>query len=511
MALVWIVTTGNSDVKLASDDGWGDLRSKKNEQLKPCHKKFGSLIKGDDNLFSLPARVMGIIYGDTWETHEDYFRFPLLEEFTKTLRDEGKNPDRIIVLLTDQEEIFLENNDNPRYDRSEDSPYWRDTSRLEPIFKHYFDQEFGKERVEFRSLEPETAKEGLDNWDSTLELVQEEFKGWRISKDDFVIVSHQASTPAISSAVQFVSLARFGEQVDFLTCNERDANLTRFLEGSKYLKGIRKKEAEALLKRYDYSGVQALLETYLQDGEGTKILLNAAVQWNFAEFKKFAEMLEEHQDFQEIVRQRTRKDNWWWTAYEATYLALVRFRQGNTVEAIFHSFRAVEGLLRNWVDEDYLAKALRENDPRKYIHSKDGSAIERSGGKKFQAFGKDLYYFFKEIGQKMNNKRMNEHIQKFGDCIFNRRNELFHQLKGLHQLEKLSSTGDLEEKEIVFRFWEITSNSEKDWMKRTIGCLNCICDQDYEFWDFNQDKASHEAASLMVKVHQELVDAIANL
>ena len=72
MSLVWIVTTGNSDFKLDRDDGFSHLRREKNLDLKPCQNKFSKLIQGDDHLFSLPARAMGIIYGDAWETHEKY-------------------------------------------------------------------------------------------------------------------------------------------------------------------------------------------------------------------------------------------------------------------------------------------------------------------------------------------------------------------------------------------------------------------------------------------------------
>jgi len=110
MAVVWIITTGNSDFKLEKEDGFSHLRTEKNQQLKPCQKDFPRLIKGDDNLFYLPARAMGILYGDTWDTHKNYFRFPLLEEFLKFLKkpeNEKKYPDRIIVVLTNQGKIFL--------------------------------------------------------------------------------------------------------------------------------------------------------------------------------------------------------------------------------------------------------------------------------------------------------------------------------------------------------------------------------------------------------------------
>jgi hypothetical protein len=69
-------------------------------------------------------------------------------------------------------------------------------------------------------------------------LVQQAFSSIEIDKNTTVYVSHQAGTPAISSAVQFVSLARFGKQVKFLVSNEYNPSLTKVIDASQYLKGI---------------------------------------------------------------------------------------------------------------------------------------------------------------------------------------------------------------------------------------------------------------------------------
>lgn len=331
MASIWIVTTGNSDVKLTSKDGWGDLRGQKNAQLKPCQKSFSHLAKDDNGLFSLSARALGIIYGDAWESHEQYFRFLLLEQFVKKLKDEGKSPDRIIVLLSNQEEIFSEDSEDRRYDRCEDSPYWRDTCCLEPIFKNYFDREFGQDKTEFIVLRLQTKEQGLDNWDAALELMQKQFKNIKIEKDDSVFVSHQAGTPAVSSAVQFASLAQFGDKVSFLIGNERDANLTKFSPSSAYLRGIRIQEAKALLGEgsYNYAGVDALIGDYIEDSPDITTLLNAAKNWNVAKFSDFLDCLKYYPLFASEVAERAREENWWWIAYEEAYLAVIREKQDN--------------------------------------------------------------------------------------------------------------------------------------------------------------------------------------
>jgi len=495
MAVVWIITTGNSDFKLEKEDGFSHLRTEKNQQLKPCQKGFPRLIKGDDKLFFLPARVMGILYGDTWDTHKAYFKFPLLDEFLKFIKNpqnKDKYPDRIIVLLTNQENIFLENSDDPRYDRSEDSPYWRDTFCLEELFKHYFDQEFGKDKVKFVYLKPKTKDKGLDNWDSALELVQDEIKGIKITEEDRIIVSHQAGTPAISSAVQFASLAKFGEKVTFLIGNERDADLTRFLEGSEYLKGIRKREATTLLSRHDYSGVEALIKDYLKDDD-TKNLLKAATQWNFAKFDDFADEFEKLSDpkFQNLVLEvNNRRQHWWWIGYEAAYLAFIRLDQKNAVEAFFHSFRAVEGLISRWTEVTYPEHVDSNNDSPQVPDYLSNKKQERllSELKEQQKLGLHSFQLYDLLRKGKPDWRLKcEDLPVFTDQIAPKRNKLFHRLKGLEVSD-------------VFQEWKVNDLEELEVRIRRY--LNFITDQSFN---------SLTKASLMSKVHQELERAIAHL
>jgi hypothetical protein len=201
-------------------------------------------------------------------------------------------------------------------------------------------------------LKPTSTDEGLDHWNAVLKLVQYEFSSLDIPDSATIYVSHQAGTPAISSAVQFSSLSLFGKQVKFLVSNERDTKLTKILLSSEYFKSIRKKEAETLLKRHDYSGMQALISEYIQQDNEFKILLDAAIQWNFAKFDNFADEIQKLsdsklQDLQDLTTMiKERRQNWWWNAYEEVYLAEIRRRQGSIVEAFFHSFRAFEGIFK---------------------------------------------------------------------------------------------------------------------------------------------------------------------
>ena len=546
---IWILTIGSSDVHLISDHLWCSWKPEIEDKLEDCPFKpteidqitWGNVEEDPKTTYRLPARVLGLAYNALPDQVGKYLTFPLLEKFAEQLKAEDIIPTKILVILTNQHHFFT------KEDKAKGScPYWQDTCFLKRALKDCFfgSDAYGLKGVEVKwvVLSPqnnEDQKYGLDDWNGVLGLVKNKLSDFKRKQElklqpgDRVYVSHQAGTPAISSAVQFACLAEFEQQfkdhnepqqtVRFLVSNEYNLS-TKPIESSEYLRGIRKQEALALLKRYDYSGIKSLIFHYLKPAD--KLLLEAAIQWNYAEFEEFARLLlqlgttlGEDSDLVNSARERTTEKNWWWTAYEATYLALVRFRQGNTVEAIFHSFRAVEGLLRNWVDEYYLAKQLKEKDPRKYIHSKDEQIIKcqitypdgNTKNKELQAFGKDLYWFIIQDESISKNEDMRNHIIAFGERIFDRRNELFHQLKGLYQLDKLPHEINIKGKEIVFNFWEITSNSEHDWMNRVIGCLNFISNQNYEFLDFGERENSNEQASLMAQVHQELTKAIDSL
>lgn len=472
---IWIITTGSSDVQLDKKNKWTDLFRNVRSQVKPGFTPTD----GTDNRLLAPARVMGTVYSQPQA--KQYFgnlAFPLLDNFVGQIKNEVI--DQIILILTDQTVVF-----GPEQ-RQPNSAYWQDTCTLQPILETYLKDKFPQAELKPLLLKPQSPTDGLDDWDYVLKLVQGEF-----SKSEFdfpnestIYVSHQAGTPAISSAVQFSSLAQFGERVKFLVSSERDSNLTRILDGSTYLKGIRLQEAKALLDRHDYAGVKDLVDSYLTPE--IQILLDAAIQWNFAKFDEFAKVMtkvaskyskddEWWQAIDKLVNFRSKE--WWWTAYESAYLAVVRLEQGNVVDAMFHSFRAVEGLIRLWADEKY----------RQHIqYTRNGSPyILFPGNNRFNLFGKQLYDCLEHC--RTIDSQNDEDIWRFGTVTFDKRNQYFHQLFGL-----------LEEE--VFQAWD-TDNRTR-WKARILGCLNFIAEPKPLF-------ISLEEASLMFKVHQELVKAIA--
>lgn len=504
---LWIVTIGSSDVQLDSDKVSREKKRTEKQRSNAAWKDWYYDVKTAcygisfvpktafpdiEETYRIPSRVLGTVYQEnSAEVQKEiwsYLTFPLLEQFTERLKSLGV-PDAIAYLLTDQSARF----DSDEERRKPRSPYWDDTCKLESILQGYFSQEYPA--VKFISLKVSPPSEyGLDDWNKVLGLVKDELK--KIpdelkkiqldSEPDTVYVSHQAGTPAISSAVQFVSLGKFAEKVQFLVSNEYEKKALEPIKSSKYLKEIKFGQAKELLKNHDYAAVKSLLNDL--DDE-TQILLDAAIQWNYAKFDDFAKKLQKLSDkkFEKIVKDvNERSQQWWWTAYESSYLAVVRLKQKNTVEAIFHSFRAVEGLLYKWVQKYHSDKLQTDSDGKETINYSD---------KTYNAYGKGLYWFFKNASR----TQVNDDLSAFGNDVFKERNQLFHQIEGK------------QDSKAVFDFWKVSSKNEpkwktgnlsdeQKWQNRVLGCLNCISGQ----------KLTLEKASLMTQVHQKLEDAIAS-
>ena len=247
---IWIATTGNSDVQLITDDNWSYLYEKERlnsedsnrQDLSSQDFELTSLdVDNYEDIYTAPARVLGIVYGKEFENHWEDLVFPLFDDFSKKLKDEPKLiPDKIILLLTDQSNLYSD------YTDFKNSPCWKDTRSLLPILKHYFSKNFPKASLEYIVLQP-MGKKGLDNWDSVLDLVQKELSELKFKESDVIYVSHQAGTPAVSSAVQFVTLSNFGQRVKFLVANEYEKDSVEIIDSSKYLRGISIQQAKSLV------------------------------------------------------------------------------------------------------------------------------------------------------------------------------------------------------------------------------------------------------------------------
>ncbi|MGC8453568.1 MAG: hypothetical protein ACL9RN_11210 [Cylindrospermopsis raciborskii] len=491
---IWIVTIGNSDIKLGNIDQWNEyllgsgIDSETDILFEP--KK----LEGED-LFTVPARVMGIVIGNQLND-ENYqgLHFPMLKIFSEKLQDE-KLPHRIIVILTDQKFAYKGYNINER------SPYWKDTCTLKPILDKYLKSKFPDVReLEYVELQPESKTQSLDNWDQSLSLVQTKLSELEFnSLDDIdnVYVSHQAGIPAISSAIQFVTLAKFGKKVKFLVSNEYEPENTRFISSSNYLRGIQLQEAKRLLQRFDYSGVLSLLDNLdnstNKEDEVNKLreMLGIAIEWNLSNFKNFSGKLKKLPKFEKKVEESLKCPCW--TGYEAAYLAVVRVKQNNNVEALFHSFRSVEGSMLSWFEHKYkehvnkmnVKKTIMEELPPEISEDlRKNLFTDKEGCVKSKIEMRNIIKWFEIIRRPEWEK--NDDISQFIKSTKKIRNAQFHTLLGLEQKE-------------LFKAWE--TDNEDDWQNRVLGCLNFVATRSFK---------SLEDASLMPQVHRELTIALDN-
>lgn len=531
MAVVWIVTTGNSDVVMSSKDDWEDLRREKRLGQVYDQFKVSPLPKNnndEETLFALPARALGTFYEDALDD-DDYWetlRFPLLQGFVAKLKDKSVQLTYIIVLLTDQKNIF----DARKVTSS--SPFWQDTCKLEPVFRKYFGEQkdFQSIEVKFDCLSPEKDQVGLDDWNATLTLVQKKFADLAINPDDTVIVSHQAGTPAISSAVQFASLSRFGSNVRFLTSNER-TGVASLDPSSSYFESMQIEQAKKFLDNYDYVSVLSVLkgklerlkEQNLDQADKVHKLLDVAKSWNLSKFDEFEIKMRDLplEDLQDLAVARFGESWAWWIAYEEAYLGIIRRKQGNIVEAFFHSFRAFEGIFAEWGNKIFkgnenivkqkdipcLKNDILESDYKKYLAGSDlkplREELSTEGILKLELM--TLCKIFKknrsdykpakcpDITIFWDNNEKEERIS-----VASRRNFVFHQVQGMEETQLMD-------------FWRVDTLKKieeqiEDWEEKLRRFLNFIADEkDFETW---------EDASLMARVHKELVkeiDEIANI
>lgn len=325
----------------------------------------------------------------------------------------------------------------------------------------------------------------------------------RTKKGTNFLLCLKGGVGAFSEAARISALSRFGEDTQFFDFvkdeeSNRQGKASAYTppeKGTNYLWDRQQQEALSLLNRYDYEGVNRLLRPYYRNVDETeansKLLLQiksslvAAIAWNQANFEDFAKLLPES---------TTVTKQWWWTGYEAAYLSLIRYHQDNTVEALFHSFRAVEGMMSDWAIAIYPNDIVsRNNNPgfgeapliKRSITQNNkglqGYLNQFQGKSQIRLDGINLDNLVQMAKPEY---RQCQDIQEFWDVAKNSRNQVFHRLLGLDK-------GDL------FAAWN--TSSFKKWQNRILGCLNFISGQNF---------TSLTEASLMFQVHQTLTKAI---
>jgi hypothetical protein len=408
-----------------------------------------------------------------WENYHDRLQ-PIV--LGKLIADEAKNFSHIYLIATDQNETVKQR--------------VRDTLHAAEIISKWIAAKYAvPTTILFQGPEggsPANFEQMFSWWQQTWEQIETltpEFQ--------HAIVSPKGGVGAFTEAARIVALSRLEQRVRFCDFTEdEEGNLkgkpspyTVPSRGLNYLWDRKRKEAIELLNRYDYEAVKRLLKGYLSEPQFAEVrsALDAAVYWNQGSFVEFAKA--------PGAMAKGRSKQWWWIGYEVAYLAVIRLRQGHTTEAMFHSFRSVEGLMKEFLLHNYSRHVTGERKSPK-IKKSICQEPEFAGCEylfdrypSIFLFGDTLVKLFELARPDFAD---NHDIQFCCRETKNSRNILFHGLEGLERQE-------------VFENWGCTNL--ESWESRVLGCLNFMTQQQFD---------RLQQASLMSQVHQVIVEGIGN-
>jgi len=397
----------------------------------------------------------------------------------KLLQDKSKNLKKIYLVGTNQPE-------NSRF-REKDTLYSAKLIKLW-LEKHY---QIPTEIIEQgnNGENPSDFEAMFDWWKKTWVKIEKE---GQIEESTKILLCLKGGVNQSSEAARITAISRFAEKTyfyDFIQ-NEQQNSLgkpsayTKPFRGTNYLWDRRQSEALSLLDRWDYSAVYKVLNPYWQTAEDDEEIfkiknsLEIAIQWNMA-------------DFESLATSQSKTLDWWSPAYETAYLGVIRFKQGSTTEAMFHTFRAVEGLIVDWIKNEYKPHVKKEGNKwvlKQTICSDEQFLEFKNSGHIFEQRTSDIDLFGTNLDKILKiaepNIKTHPDWKTFFNKTRNSRNRLFHNLQKL-------------DKEEVLKAW--ISQDSKQWESKILSCLNFLSKQTFN---------SLESASYMSRLHNSLKDKI---
>jgi hypothetical protein len=488
---VLVATIGTRDLAFQMTDGsWLNIGNDRRPDDKPSQMQ-----QVTEELYTEPGTP-------------EISKHPTFRELTQHLSEHFEQyRERLVTiilgkLIEDQRDniktVYLIGTDQPK---SVGKQFWeKDTLYAADIVKQLIEQHYN---IPAKVILQGKNGENPSNFD-------EMFRWWKtqvwdaiapgVGKGNPLLLCLKGGVNQSSEASRITALSRFGESTRFYDFKENEvanragqpSNYTEPFRGTNYLWDRTQQQALALLKRYDYAAVNKLLGNYFKfarDEEiddfilDLEIKLEAGMEWNVCNFEGFEAAL--GKDFQ--------KFDWWQTAYEAAYLAIVRYEQDNVLEAMFHSFRAVEGVMMNWAlqtfpDEIEPPRRSRDDYEKSPILYLSICQKHPQLRRLFNASDRTPLYGWKveELFQAERPQvyQNNSHLDAFFGITREWRNSLFHRLLRL-------------QKDELHKAWD--TERRQDWEERVLGCLNAIADRDFE---------SLTSASQMSQLHDTIVKGI---
>ena len=306
-----------------------------------------------------------------------------------------------------------------------------------------------------------------------------------------------------SEAGRISGLSQYGDRIQFFEFQQRcsqnrqgiPSDFTGPFSGRYYLWSRAQQQVLQLLDRYDYVGAEEILRPYYQQDSArfaaVPTWLQAGMAWNRGEFKTF------YQRVKSTLSQnlQVQGQQWWWMAYEQARLAVTRLIQGNTSEAMLHSFRAVEGQIWEWLDThigqhiNYLPNQypqLLVSITTVYPELKERFK-NRQTGESFSGIKLNGYVQKAVIESALPQIGQNQDMKIFwGPETRNHRNMLSHRLGGISEDQLYSA-------------WGRNIRTSEQWQLRILACLNVLSSQNFK---------SVDQASLFPQIHKRVIDYI---
>ncbi len=474
---ILVATIGTRDLAFQTSDGqWLSVGNDRKPDLDDESQQV--LVQVDLGQEKGDFRSLTEYLFQHWDIYQDRLK-PII--VGQLIEDQRRNLQKIYLVATNQPPT------TPERFRDKDTLFAAEIIKLWITEQHKIDTEI---------IEQCTHGENPSDFDKMFVWWKEIWR--RIAKSlssktkTSVLLCLKGGVGQSSEAARITALTQFEDDSFFYDFHEdekknKQGKPSKYSEskGTNYLWDRRQKEALVLLKNWDYQAVQVILNSYLQNSEDSEILkikeyLEMAIKWNMSDFKGFAKMRRE--------LAKSRSQNWWWTAYEAAYLGVIRLQQGNTTEALFHSFRAVEGLMSEWIIWRYEPHITQNDQKSPALKKSVCSDPKFSELQNFNFENQKIDLYGAKLDEIIQCAKSDIKYNPDWRIVFektrNWRNRIFHRLLKL-------------EKKEVFEAWG--SKDEKELETRILGCLNSFTKNTFSSWD---------TASLMPSIHQSLTDQI---
>jgi hypothetical protein len=416
----------------------------------------------------------------------------------KLLLEHGTEIEKVYLIATDQKAEVKE--------RDKDTLY--SAELIKQWITHKFDH-LSENDIEIIAL----GEDGT-NPSNFEEMFQWWRRTWRdkikVAPNQPIWVCLKGGVGQASEASRISGLSLFSDRILFFEFRQNPkanrigipSDYTGPFPGTNYLWDRTQQQALKLLHRYDYAEAMDLLQPYLIK-EKSKFgalpnLLKAGSDWNQGQFNQFQTLAKSSMSIP--PRLTVNLDNFWWMAYEQAYLAVVRLQQQNTTEALFHSFRAVEGLVSEFVLSKYQAQIQYSNfsqpktpyfcdvnlpkNLREWFNTRKHQEYKNVG-----LYGKPLFDLL-QLSFPVDVWDRNRDIQTFVNNTRNERNSVFHGLGGLQEQE-------------LYQAWGKDITNQKQWEKRVLGCLNFVSGQSFRsLADGSIFSSLHSHAIALLNQHQ---------